>query len=442
MSARAAASSFDRVAELSSHESERYVLAAIVTRPAEVFGWIADRVDGTDFYSTDIGHAFSVTQTMFDAGQPVTDPHLLIHAWKSQDVSGDIASSAFLFKLLTENPNVAHVVYHANLIRGFARKRKALTLAADLSRRCFEESDAGELFGWLEAECSAQRQSAPMSARPFAELADEVVADMQKQMEASTQPVLLSGLPKADDQGFVFAPGELTILAARPGVGKTTMATQIAIHHSMSHDRTVLMASLEMKATEVVKRTLVAASGNNNHLLRTSRVDQAIVNEIRAAKDGIGPIPFYVWSPGRVKASSIHAMSAVLHSAKNLQLLIVDYLGLVLGDPRMEKHERVGENTKFLRDIAQKLNIPVIVLCQLNRDADKGERPRLSNLRDSGEIEQDADVVAFLHREEKTGEVELIIAKNRQGSPGTVRLEFHPAQTRFSCISDDWQPNR
>jgi len=443
MNTKAIASSFERVSELTSHESERYVLAALITRPTEVLGWIADRVDGTDFYDTDIGRAFAVTQTLHDAGRPVTDPHLLLHAWKTQDVAPELTTSAYLVKLLHEYPNISHVVYHANLIRGFARKRRALTLAGDLSRRCFEVDDATDLFSWLDGECSALRQTATLGARRFTDLADDVISDLQKQVDAKSQPVLLSGLYAADEQGFVFAPGELSILAARPSVGKTTLAAQIAIHHAM-HGRTVMFASLEMKAKEIVKRTLVAASGNNNHILRTCEIGQETVEDIRTAKDGIGDIPLYVWSPGRVKASQIQAMATVLDAAEDLKFLMVDYLGLCRAEnARMERHEYIGEAAKILRDIAQRLDIPVLALCQLNRDSDKtNDRPRLSNLRDSGDIEQDADMVAFLHRDERTKENELIIAKNRQGSPGTVRLDFHATQTRFSCVSNEWTGNR
>lgn len=340
-------------------------------------------------------------------------------------------------------PNIATFQWHVDRIRNLSRLRAVIAFAGEVKDEVLAvNSKADDVLAWMEARTMRLRQGVTSSAKPFAAVMDEVIEDYQSRVGKPETLVMMSGLPSADRCGFVFGSGELAILAARPGIGKTALATQIGLHHA-NKGRAVLMASLEMKDRALVSRVLVSRSGQNHQTLRTEVIIQEHVDRLRIARRSIGEPPLFVWSPGRVRAGMIHAAAAVLKATHNLRLLIVDYLGLVRADdPSRPRHEQVGETVKALRDIGIQLDIPVLCLCQLNREAD-GAEPKLSNLRESGDIEQDADCVAFLHvpAPDFETQVKLIVAKGRQGSKGSTILEFNPEATHFSEPSATWTPD-
>lgn len=389
-------------------------------------------VSAADFSDQRIGKAVEGVAALFKAGRPVGDVRLLEADLLQMGVDPEFANRVQLTRMVVELGSGGAVGFHAERIRDKSRLRRMFDAAARFRDRVTAyDSTPDDVLSWLEGQMLTLRHGAASTAKPIDEVFASVISDMQSRVGTGDRQVLLSGLPCADSLGFVFGPGELSILAARPGVGKTSLATQIAMHHA-AKGRAVLMASLEMNDRELGSRLLVASAGHNHQTIRMGRIDQGIVDDLQAAKEDIGKVPFYVWSPGRVKAGVIHAAAAVLKASQNIQLLIVDYLGLVKADDYSRaRHEQVGMATKALRDIGQQLQIPVLVLCQLNREA-ATSRPRLDNLRESGDIEQDADIVAFLHREEDvTADVELIVEKNRQGGIGSTKLLWRAEQTRF-----------
>lgn len=422
----------ERQAELSDQTTERHLLASIILHPPAIEK-VSQMVSAADFFDADLGHAFASTVEVHRAGRPLDDPSLLFADWTAAGVSSTVASLKYVTNLIQELPHGGHAIYYAENIAELSMRRKLLKLADELGSSALDrQRKSDELPLWLDGKLRSINHGTASQAKPIATVWAEAIDELRERVSNPEPSVLLSGLPAADARGFVFGNCELAVLAARPGVGKTSLATQIAMHHA-GKGRTVLFASLEMRDKELAMRPLVACAGHNHQLIRTCRIDQDMVNDLTAARGTLGDIPLYVWSPGRVRASTIHATASLLKASSDLRLLIVDYIGLVRADESgRQRYEQVGQIVKSLRDIGQQLEIPVLALCQLNREADAQE-PRLANLRESGDIEQDADVVAFLHpcdaKDEK--QVDLIVAKDRHGAIGRARLIWHKEQTVF-----------
>ena len=391
---------------------------------------VARILNKSNFTDSRLGLVFGQLAAMHASGFPLDDDAAILNELRS----GGCTILKELVVAANKIPNVANVAWHAEQLANLSRLRSIFEAAESVRDDVLHPmAKADEVLGGFEAKLLLLRQGGVSHARMFYDVASDVVADMQARVGQGEPAVLLSGFPSADNIGFVFGDGELCILAARPGVGKTSLATQIAMHHA-SRNRGVLMASLEMRDKDLVSRILVSTSGHNHQLIRTNRIDDEMVADVRQARDSIGLLPFIVWAPGRVKAGLIHATAATFKASHDIRLLIVDYLGYVRADdPTKQRYEQVGDAVKALRDIGQALGIPVLCLCQLNRGADQSE-PKLSSLRESGDIEQDADIVAFLHPPDpKDGtRIDLIVAKDRQGATGRVTLKWTGSQTMFS----------
>lgn len=259
-------------------------------------------------------------------------------------------------------------------------------------------------------------------------MAADVVADLAT---GTCDRPTMSGFEALDSSAGGWMSGELVILAARPGVGKTTFAMQVAAHNA-ARERRVLFVSLEMRDRELVARMLSGDPGVDSRRLRAGRLGTADIDKLRAAADDIRDLPVRVWAPPSATLARIRGVAKREVAFGGLSLLVVDYIGLIrpaAGDTKRPRFEQVGEVSAGLKSLAKELDVPVLALCQLNREAD-GTEPRLSNLRDSGSIEQDADVVLFLHRE--TTATKLIVAKHRHGETGSVALRFDGSTTRFS----------
>ncbi len=420
--------------------SELEVVAGILINPEKVVPMVAAAVDSRDFTDAQLGKSFDCLVKLHNAGAHIADGTIAVRELRA----AGILDAVDIIQRSQSVPNESGALFHAERVRNFSRLRDVLAAADEIRDEIHSpKAKADDVIGWIDAKIRGLRTGTGATVRQFHEIAAEVIADFRKRINNPEPAVLLSGLPAADRCGFVFGDGELCILAARPGIGKTSLATQIAMHHA-GRGRCVLIASLEMRDRELISRVVTATAGVNHQVMRTGIVDVRDVDDMEAASNQIGRPPLFVLSRGRVKAGVIHANAAMLKATHNLRLLIVDYIGLVRADdPSRQRYEQVGEIAKALRDIGQGLQIPVIALCQLNREAESSE-PKLSNLRESGDVEQDADVVAFLHvpNMQYRNSVELIVAKDRQGAAGRTALAWHPEQTRFEDTSagQQWSP--
>lgn len=435
---KSAPAQIDRIAP-HSVQAEEGVIGCLLLSPRDVLPLVSRIVTGEQFFDATLGKVFTVCSYLSEAGKPVNNLRWLFTELPKHGAALDLAE---VLRIGEQHPHHGHAVYYAEQVRDLARLRKLCLVGAELSRRAYTDgADPAELESWLEAQAAATRHGDQSGDELIGDVMQRVVSEFEARLKSGSNPVILSGFPSADDRGFVFSPGELTVLAARTGMGKTTLATQVGMHHA-GKGRCVLMASLEMRTTEVAGRLLAAASGNNYQTMRVGHFDEITVKQMREVANSTGELPFRLWSPGRVKVGAIHAMASMRKATSNVELLIVDLLQCVKHDDhRDDEHQAYGKITKGLRDIAQQLQIPVMLVAQLNRGAEK-ERPSLANLKGSGAIEEDADTVALLHGDRHKSEVELIIEKNRFGSPGSTTLRFVKEQSRFADPSAEIQHHR
>jgi len=424
---------------LYDQRAEEATLASLLVNPSSAAPVLSKIVTEHDYNDSEIGKLVAATIQLHQAGRPVRDPIVLLADWQSMGLTGAITTQAGLARLLVnDSSSAAHATYYAERVRDLSRLRKLVLLARQIeSKAATGKSEPEELIGWMDSQVLGIRHGGTNDCQLVGDVMGQVIDDYERKMLAGEKPALMSGFPRADENGFVFSPGELTVLAARTSMGKTTMATQIGMYHAMK-GRSVMMATLEMKSTEVASRLLAVASGNNHQALRLGQVDEIAIKQMRDAREAVGSIPFRLWSPGRAKVGQIHAAAALAKASNKIELLIVDLLNVIKPDDSKDiEHVALGKITKGIRDIAQQLQVPVILVAQLSRGAE-GEPPSLKHLKGSGEIEQDADVIAFIHSKKRASpDVELIIAKNRFGTIGSVPLKFIANETRFADPSSE-----
>jgi replicative DNA helicase len=362
-----------------------------------------------------------------------------------------VGGPAYLSEVLYSVPVAAHAVYYAKIVRKKAQYRRLRLEATELIRdaQC-EAADPAELAARTEARLSDAIGSGQGSEVVGAEIAvDAALAQAEKHREGKSGG-LMTGFYQFDhDLGGLFY-GELVILAARPRMGKTSMGCQIATHTATT-GRRVLFCSLEMAAAELTTRMMCSLAGVDGNRVRTGNITDAELDSLREAGDVLRGTPLFIWDRAGVSVADIRRRARLLASQDRLSLVIIDYLQRLLpADPRAKRYEQVGQMASDLKRLARDLELPVLCLAQLNRQAEStsDHRPRLAHLRESGDIEQDADQVLFLHRPEVhqpddwdlRGQAVLIVSKNRNGPTGEFNLVWDAPRTTFRAVDTDWSP--
>lgn len=414
-------------------QSESGVIGSIFLLPQSLAG-VRLLIEADDFYDQHNREIFTVMVALAEQNRPL-DPTLIIDALKARGTY----NAAELSKALNAVPNAAHATYYAEIVQEKSRLRRLITACTEGLRDAYDELPSGDVADAVTAKLNIRDRDAS-KAEPLSTVWGRVIDDLQSQVGKPEPPAMLSGLPGADNIGFLFCPGELTIVAARPGGGKTALAKQVALHQAKK-GRPVLFASLEMASESLGARSLYAEAGINGQSIRRRGVDQQTVDDLRRVRESTGDLPLYLWAPGRVKVTTISAMAAAIHAKHKIRMLVADYTSWIVADDRKaERRDQVGEIIKGLRAIGQRLKIAVLLLHQLNRESGSG-KPELTHLRESGCAEEDADAVFGIWHPEP-GRASLIVLKNRHGaSGGEVSLRWHPEVTRFSEMEITDRPN-
>lgn len=410
-------------------ESERGLLAAAIVDPSQL-ARVADIVAPADFADPDLGRLFEALQQMHDAGLPIGDALVLVPELKRLQIPESVRTPAFLGRLVVDGgAHSPHAVFYAQQVRRAATLRRLQALGQTLAVRASDAgADPADITAWLDAQLSGLGHHIPDPPRLVDDLAAELLTQLREPHHGGG---ILTGLPSHDLAAGGWMRGELIVLAARPGVGKTSLAMQIA-WHNVNEGRPVLFVSLEMTGRELVARILCGLAGVDSRRLRSAALDSANLKKMQQAAVQVGGLPLRVWSPPMATAARIRGVAKQAAATDGLDLLVVDYIGLVRpADSRRPRHEQIGEVSASLKALAKELSCPVLALCQLNREAD-GYEPRLSHLRDSGSIEQDADIVLFVHRDDTDkSAARLIVAKHRHGDTGSIPLIWDAARTRY-----------
>jgi replicative DNA helicase len=344
-----------------------------------------------------------------------------------------IGGTAGLARIVADVPNGSQAVFHAKRVRKAASLLKLDLLGKQLQREASDPTaDPSEIIRRIDAMASQLSFSESNSLVTIQDATEQAIERMEQAIQGKDGPALPTGFPTVDSSLGGMFPGELWIVAARPSIGKSAMAVQMAAH-SASKDRSVLFVSLEMDAASIATRELAAELGSEVRALRTGAVSPALLDSAKSYASSLSGQPFHIHYGRSITTSRIRGLARLVASRpEGLRLLVVDYMGLITGsDRRRPRYEQVSQISGELKTLAMELQVPVLACCQLGRDAE-GKPPTLAQLRDSGSIEQDADVVMLLHRATRDATAaSLNIAKNRNGASGEIELQFDSATTSF-----------
>lgn len=413
-------------------DAERAVLGSILLKPA-CLDDIAQTVSADDFYSESHGRIFSTCKEMRQSNGQI-DTLTLADRLEQDGTLGHIGGTVYLAELATVVPIASNSPHYARIVRERAERRRTLSAL-----------EAGIVQAYDQTKPIKETISSVGSALDAVERCDDRPTDSQTAIletlrsidrEAKDKSRLTRiGIHAFDRQYGGVGAGELCIMAARPGVGKSALALLIAEHVSVDAGP-VLFVSLEMSIGELTRRRLCAAGGLDAGRMRRGELDDQEKAKMREAATALSDRPLHIWTPSDAAVTDIEREGRRRKRSDGLALLIVDYLSLLRpADPRARRIDQVGQLSRDLKTATSRLDVPVLALCQLNREADRQE-PRLSHLRESGSIEQDADLVMFIHREaddeDELDRAKLIVAKHRHGETGDYKLCWDIRTATFS----------
>jgi replicative DNA helicase len=424
-----------------SIEAEVSVLGSLLLDKDAVIA-VAEFLQGEHFYDDRHKEIYEAVITLYEERAPI-DVLTVAERLKKRKTLKQVGGQSYLQELLNQVPSAAHIEEYAKIVKDLGTKRSLLSKASKLLEMSYDESlDTTELLDKAESEIfSLTQEHLPrgfVSVR--AGLADSFDRLDELHKLGSGLRGVPTGLKDLDNLLAGFQKSNLIILAARPGVGKTSLALNIAQNLTVNEKRTVGMFSLEMSAEELRDRLLVAQADIDSWKLKTGKLTEEDFTALSNAMGELAEAPFYIDDTPGLSILEMRTKARRLQVEYGIDLLIVDYLQLAKSRNLENRVQEVSEISQGLKNIARELKIPVIALSQLSRAVEQRgvKRPQLADLRESGSIEQDADVVMFLWREDeeeieagKPLNVSLDIAKHRNGALGSIKLSFHGDRTRF-----------
>lgn len=420
-------------------EAETSILGAALVDP-RVMDIIADRVQPRMFYRQAHQWIFEALLEMYRRGTAI-DPVLLKGELEKVNRLEDCGGLSYIAKLGDGIPRSTNVGFYAKVLKEKSAARDVITLCNQLLEQAYGgDGDVVALVeraerGLLEISGNAVPGEPVSSADLVRELWPVIQGLAESKRPAMGIP---TGFPRLDGMTRGLQPGALVVVAARPSSGKTTLASQIVLHAAREH--VVLYFSVEMGRGEQGLRIVAHLAGIDGHRMQFGSLTMFDQEQIGPAMAHLSELKMWIDDSTRLSALQIRSRARRLKTRHGLGLIVIDYLSLLqLGAG--DRHDlRIGETTRLLKELARELSVPVVLLCQLSRDVEKREKggnvPRLSDLRDSGSIEQDADLVFLLYREQvdqKGGPArsKVIVAKNRNGPTGAVSMEWIREQYRF-----------
>lgn len=323
-------------------------------------------------------------------------------------------------------------------VRAYSKTLNSLVKAFDPNKPAEEQINNAQIQLARMAENSKQPE-----VRSAYDLIRGVRDDIVERMESGGAfKGLLAGYPDLDKLLCGLRGGHMVVIAGRPGSGKTTLGMNIAEHNAQANGTPSLVFSLEMSGKELGRRMLSSIGRIPLDLIDTGKVDDHVAH-ITTGVAKIKEMPIYVCDRGGIGIAQIRAIASFQKRMNKIQMIVIDYIGMIRtpGARNANRTQELGDVSRQCKELAKELDIPVIVLAQLNREIDKSDRePRLSDLRDSGEIEQDADIVAFVCKSQDEGISKIVVAKHRHAKPGTCYLMHRGELSRFESVSRGYEP--
>ena len=431
-----------------SIEAEQSVVGAMLMDKDAILT-AAEIVSGQDFYQTAYGVIFDSMVELFNEGKPV-DLVTLQERLKEKDVPPEIASLEFVRDLVSAVPTSANVKYYAQIVADKSMLRKLIKLNDEISNTCYAGKESLETI--LETtEKSMFQLLQQRNTGEYVPIRQVVLNALDKIEKASKSKGTVTGIPT----GFIdldyklsgLQPSDLILVAARPSMGKTAFVLNIAQYVAFKKDRATAIFSLEMSKEQLVNRLFSLESQVDAQALRTGNMKDSDWEKLIEGAGIIGKSKLIIDDTPGISVSELRSKCRKYKLEHGLDLIIIDYLQLMtgsVGNRSESRQQEISEISRSLKGLARELNVPVIALSQLSRAVESrpDKRPMLSDLRESGAIEQDADVVMFIYRDEyynKDSEykkqAEIIIAKQRNGPVGTVHLAWLGEYTKFANLS-------
>lgn len=416
--------------------AEVSVLGSILI-DADAIIQVAEILRADDFYEPSHRLIYAAMMELFEKRQPI-DAVTLSNQLKKAKQLDTVGGSAVIAKLTNEVTTASNVTHYANLVAEAAMRRNIISTAAELGELAFDESqEARDILDSTEQKIFQISQTQDRDA--FVPIKDTLAESFERLDEMQRNPNALRGLPTglADLDNILagFGKSNLLILAARPGMGKTALSLNIAQHVAVNDKKKVAIFSLEMSKEELVDRLLVSQADIDAWRLKTGRLDQQDFMKLSDAMGVLADTSIFIDDKPGMSIFEMRTKARRLAMEHGLDFLVVDYLQLAHGRTMDNRVQEVAEISQGLKNIARELKIPVLALSQLSRAIEsRGEKtPQLSDLRESGSIEQDADVVMFLYRKDDDirESVNLKIAKHRHGSVGDIDLYFRGERMKF-----------
>lgn len=440
------ASAIDRVPP-QSLESERALLGSLLLKPDAIHD-VSDRISPDSFYAEKHKLIFDAMLDLSQKGDPI-DLLSLTERLSNKGHLERTGGKAYLAELATAAPAPGNFQHYAELVSRKYLMRALIGAAYEINESAYDESrDTNEVLDTAEKSVMAVGNTS--TSHKFVAIADKV-GDAWDRIEALSKKEggirgTPTGYPELDNLLSGLHPSDLIILAARPSVGKTSLALDIARNAAIRHNVPVGIFSLEMSSEQIIDRMLAAEAYVNSWKIRTGQVhSEDDFAKIRDALENLSKAPIFIDDKPGNNILSMRATARRLKRERGIGLLIVDYLQLMAPTNTRNSDsmvQQVTEISRSLKGLARELDVPVLALSQLSRAVEqRGGKPRLSDLRDSGSIEQDADVVMFIHREDKQNKdtdrpniAEILIEKHRNGPTGRVELYFDEKRTSYMPV--------
>ncbi|WP_188066669.1 replicative DNA helicase [Brevibacillus brevis] len=421
-------------------DAEQSVLGAIFLAK-DALETASEILQPDDFYKTAHQRIFAAMVDLYDKGEPV-DIVTVTAELQDKKLLDEVGGVTYLTELSSAVPTAANIEYYANIVLEKSGLRRIIKAATKIATDGYDADSSQELLAVAEQRFSELNERGNRG-NDFAPIRNILVEAYDQIYLLSTRKTDITGVPSGyrdlDELTGGFQKSDLIILAARPSVGKTALGLNVA--QNVAHaGEPVAVFSLEMAASQLVQRMICAEGLIDAQKLKVGGLEEDDWEKLTKAIGLLGNAPIYIDDTPGVTVHDIRTKCRKLKKQKGLGLILIDYLQLIYSKSKANRQEQVSEISKALKNLARELEVPVIALSQLSRSVEQRQdkRPMLSDIRESGSIEQDADIVAFLYRDdyynkesEQKNIVEVNIAKHRNGPTGTVELAFLKEFNKF-----------
>ena len=442
-------------------ELERAALGSMLFDADAKDAAIQNHLQAGDFYTRSHQRIFEAILSLDGKGlRP--DIQTVIQELKQSGKLDESGGAAYVSSLTTVIPSSANIEYYVQSILDHSLRRALLRVASEIGVNAYDETrNSPEILEEVEQSIFELRDN--RQAFSYSKIDEVLTRTIDKIDEAYKTKQALTGIPtgfdRLNEMTSGFQPSDFVIIGARPSIGKTALALNMAAHIAFKHRKPTAFFSLEMSDVSLAQRLISSEARVDGKNLRSGYLSADDFRNILSVSGRMNEAPFYIVDMPNMKLLDLRSQARKLRAQEKVEIIFVDYLGLIGHENNsLPRHEQISEISRSLKSLARELKIPVVVLCQLNREMERtgqGQPPTLANLRDSGSIEQDADLVLFLHKRplkaKKDGEeedktalegypTELIIAKQRNGPVGVIELVLQSKYALFAPLDKTANP--